>query len=58
MQFSRLLLSRLSRVELARLNRILVIGIPIIGSMLSQSITNLIDAAMVGQLNDVALAGV
>ncbi|MEC9256773.1 MAG: MATE family efflux transporter, partial [Pseudomonadota bacterium] len=58
MQFSRLLLSRLSRVELTRLNRILIIGIPIIGSMLSQSITNLIDAAMVGQLNDIALAGV
>ena len=58
MRFSLHLLSRLSRVELTRLSRILVIGVPIIGSMLSQSITNLIDAAMVGQLNDVALAAV
>ena len=58
MQAIRSGLAKLSRVELARLNRILVIGVPIIGSMLSQSITNLIDAAMVGQLNDVALAGV
>ncbi|MEC8442890.1 MAG: MATE family efflux transporter [Pseudomonadota bacterium] len=58
MEASRRLLARLSRVERQRLNRILVIGIPIIGSMLSQSITNLIDAAMVGQLSDVALAGV
>ena len=58
MQAIRSGLAQLSRVELARLNRILVIGVPIIGSMLSQSITNLIDAAMVGQLNDVALAGV
>ena len=48
-----LLLSRLSRVELTRLNRILI-GIPIIGIMLSQSITNLI---VCGQLNDIALAG-
>lgn len=58
MQAIRLGLARLSRVELTRLNRILLIGVPIIASMLSQSITNLIDAAMVGQIDDVALAGV
>jgi len=58
MESVRLALSWLSRVDQTRLNRILLIGVPIIGSMLSQSITNLIDAAMVGQLSDVALAGV
>ena len=41
-----------------RLQRILIIGVPIIGGMLSQSLINLVDAAMVGRLGDVALAGV
>ena len=41
-----------------RLQRILIIGVPIIGGMLSQSIINLVDAAMVGRLGDTALAGV
>lgn len=50
--------SRLLRIETQRLQRILVIGVPIIGSMLSQSLINLVDAAMVGRLGDVALAAV
>ncbi len=50
--------SRLLRIEPARLNRILGIGIPIIGGMLSQSLINLVDAAMVGRLGETALAGV
>lgn len=50
--------SRLLRIEPVRLSRILGIGIPIIGGMLSQSLINLIDAAMVGRLGETALAGV
>ena len=45
-----LLVSRLLGIEPQRLTRILSIGIPIIGGMLSQSLINLVDAAMVGRL--------
>lgn len=41
-----------------RYKTILLLGLPIIGGMLSQSILNLVDAAMVGSLGDRALAGV
>ena len=51
-------LGALLRIEPQRLQRILGIGIPIIGGMLSQSLINLIDAAMVGRLGDTALAAV
>jgi multidrug resistance protein, MATE family len=52
------LLGLLLRIEPQRLQRILSIGVPIIGGMLSQSLINLVDAAMVGRLGDVALAAV
>ncbi|WP_369857964.1 MATE family efflux transporter [Candidatus Thalassolituus haligoni] len=51
-------LGRLLQVEPQRLSRIFGIGLPIIGAMLSQSLINLIDAAMVGRLGDAALAAV
>lgn len=41
-----------------RFKTILSLGLPIIGAMLSQSVLNLVDAAMVGSLGDSALAGV
>ena len=41
-----------------RLRTILSLGLPIIGGMLSQSLLNLVDAAMVGHLGETALAGV
>ena len=41
-----------------RLTRITTLGLPIMGGMLSQSLLNLIDAAMVGSLGSEALAGV
>jgi putative MATE family efflux protein len=41
-----------------RYNRILGLGLPIIGGMISQNVLNLIDTAMVGRLGDVALAAV
>jgi len=41
-----------------RLNAILALGLPIIGGMISQSILNLVDTAMVGSLGEDALAGV
>lgn len=41
-----------------RYRTILGLGLPIIGGMLSQSVLNLVDAAMVGELGDTALAGV
>lgn len=41
-----------------RLRHILALGLPIIGGMLSQSLINLVDAAMVGHLGAIALAGV
>lgn len=45
-------------LERQRLRQILVLGLPIIGGMLSQSLINLVDAAMVGHLGEIALAGV
>jgi putative MATE family efflux protein len=41
-----------------RLRRILALGLPIIGGMVSQNILNLVDTAMVGTLGDAALAAV
>jgi multidrug resistance protein, MATE family len=41
-----------------RLQRILLLCLPILGGMLSQTIMNLVDAAMVGTLGDAALAAV
>ncbi|GGO80619.1 MATE family efflux transporter [Marinobacterium nitratireducens] len=41
-----------------RFRTILTLGLPIIGGMLSQSLLNLVDAAMVGRLGEKALAGV
>lgn len=45
-------------LDRARSTRILKLALPIIGAMLSQSLLNLIDAALVGQLGETALAGV
>ncbi|MBD3894376.1 MATE family efflux transporter [Halomonas sp. ML-15] len=42
----------------SRRHTILKLALPIIAGMLSQSLLNLIDAALVGQLGEVALAGV
>ncbi|MFC3679964.1 MATE family efflux transporter [Bacterioplanoides pacificum] len=52
------LIASLLAIEPRRLQHILIIGVPIIGGMLSQSLINLVDAAMVGRLGDAALAGV
>ena len=41
-----------------RVQPILSLGLPIMGGMLTQSLMNVVDAAMVGQLGEVALAGV
>ncbi len=46
------------RLHKQRLQQILALSLPIIGGMLSQSLLNLIDTAMVGALGDDALAGV
>lgn len=51
-------LGRLLAIPNERLQRILKIGVPIIAGMLSQSLLNLVDAAMVGNLGPEALAGV
>lgn len=45
-------------IEPQRLRHILTLGLPIIGGMLSQSLLNLVDAAMVGYLGEKSLAGV
>ena len=45
-------------IERQRLRHILSLGLPIIGGMLSQSLLNLVDAAMVGHLGEKSLAGV
>ncbi|MEX6503770.1 MATE family efflux transporter [Pseudomonas zhanjiangensis] len=45
-------------IERQRLRHILTLGLPIIGGMLSQSLLNLVDAAMVGHLGEKSLAGV
>ena len=52
------LLTRASGVSRDRLDRILVIGLPIIGGMVSQSVINLIDALLVGRISGTALAAV
>ena len=39
-----------------RRQRILALGLPIIGGMLSQNVLNVVDTAMVGSLGDIALA--
>ncbi len=44
--------------QTSRVRRILVLGLPIIGGMLSQNILNLVDTAMVARLGDAALAAV
>lgn len=41
-----------------RFKSITLLGLPIMGGMLSQSLLNLVDAAMVGSLGEAALAGV
>ncbi|MBT6432371.1 MAG: MATE family efflux transporter, partial [Deltaproteobacteria bacterium] len=41
-----------------RYKRILSLGLPIVGGMISQNVINLVDTAMVGSLGDVALAAV
>ncbi len=46
------------RVERARLGRILVLALPIIGGMVSQNVLNLIDTLMVSRLGEASLAGV
>lgn len=51
-------LGRALHIPSARLTKILTISIPIIMGMLSQSIMNLVDAAMVGNLGSDSLAGV
>lgn len=45
-------------MEKVRIKKILALGLPIIGGMLSQNILNLVDTLMVGTLGDVALAAV
>jgi MATE family, multidrug efflux pump len=45
-------------VDRTRLERILVLALPIIGGMVSQNVLNLVDTAMVGTLGDAALAAV
>lgn len=47
-----------SMSALNRQKTILALGLPIIAGMLSQSVLNLIDAALVGQLGEASLAGV
>ncbi|WP_285275297.1 MATE family efflux transporter [Halopseudomonas bauzanensis] len=41
-----------------RFKNITLLGLPIVGGMLSQSVLNLVDAAMVGSLGEASLAGV
>lgn len=50
-------MSPLSR-HISHFNRIFMLGLPIIAGMLSQSLLNLVDAALVGQLGTSSLAGV
>jgi putative MATE family efflux protein len=45
-------------VDGPRLKRILALGLPIIGGMVSQNVLNLVDTAMVGTLGNAALAAV
>ncbi len=48
----------LSPERKARYRRILSLGLPIVGGMVSQNVINLVDTAMVGSLGDIALAAV
>ena len=41
-----------------RIRRILIVALPIVGGMASQTVLNLVDTGMVGQLNSDALAAV
>jgi len=45
-------------VEPGRLKTILTLALPIIGAMVSQTVVNLVDTAMVGSLGDAAMAAV
>ena len=45
-------------MESSRLNRIMILALPIIGGMASQNLLNIVDTAMVGYLGDPALAAV
>ena len=45
-------------LNLSRSKTVLTLGLPIMAGMLSQSLLNLVDAAMVGSLGEAALAGV
>ena len=51
-------LSLLSGVPQTEIRKLLLIGIPIITGMLSQSVINLVDAALVGQIDGTSLAAV
>lgn len=51
-------LPRALRIERERLRRILTLALPIIASMVSQNVLNLVDTAMVGTLGNAALAAV
>lgn len=48
----------ISDEQKSRYKRILSLGLPIVGGMISQNVINLVDTAMVGSLGDVALAAV
>lgn len=50
--------SLLADEQKTRYRRILNLGLPIIGGMMSQNVINLVDTAMVGTLGDAALAAV
>ena len=45
-------------MDVARLNRIVGLALPIVGGMVSQNLLNIVDTAMVGFLGDAALAAV
>ncbi|MDF1818714.1 MAG: MATE family efflux transporter [Immundisolibacteraceae bacterium] len=47
-----------AKTSTERRRHIFALALPIIGAMVSQSVLNLVDTAMVGQLGDVALAAV
>ena len=44
-------------IKIQRLRRIALLGLPIIGGMVSQNVLNLVDTAMVGALDDNAALG-
>ncbi|MBT3536572.1 MAG: MATE family efflux transporter [Rhodospirillaceae bacterium] len=55
---SRLSVHRVSLMDRSRLNRIGHLALPLVGAMMSQTVLNLVDTAMVGFLGTDALAGV